>query len=200
MYGEANLSVDESSDFEVEPTFWVPFIGCTLCIRCGPNTVMIVAIPDHLVHIARIKDAVEEDVWLSRLVELEALALREGIGVGILGLAITFFLHLWNLLIKFYVCAFILNLLFIWSTGNRGEGCWRERGCFFLSDYKDQSKSVLSVFGLEVTLLVGQVFWGFGLLGFEGFALGQFWVALHGLFTVDAVITMSALLAPYFLQ
>lgn len=71
---------------------------------------------------------------------------------------------------------------------------------FFLSDYKDQSKSVLSVFGLEVTLLVGQVFGGFGLLGFEGFALGQFWVALHGFLAVDAVIAMSALFAPYFLQ
>lgn len=68
-----------------------------------------------------------------------------------------------------------------------------------MSDYKDQSKSVLSVFGLQVTLLVGQVFGGFGLLSFEGFTLGQFRVALHGFLAVDAVITMSSLLTPNFL-
>ena len=113
MNGEAYLSVQESSDLEVEPTFRVSLIRSPLRIRCGPNTVMIVAILNHLVHITRIKDAVEEDVWLSRLVELEALALRKRIGVGLLGLTFAFFLHLWNLLIKFYVCAFILNLLFI---------------------------------------------------------------------------------------
>ena len=122
MYGEANLSIEESSDLEVEPTFRVPLVLGTLCIRCGPNTVMIVAILDHLVHIARIKDAVEEDMWLSRLAELEALALGKRIEVGILGLAFAVFLHLWNLLIKFYVCAFILNLLFIWSRVGREEG------------------------------------------------------------------------------
>lgn len=123
MDGEANLSVEESSNFEVEPTFRVSLIRGTLCIRSGPNTVMVVAIPEYLVHIARIKDTIEEDMWLSWLAELEALALRKRIWVRILGLTFTFFLHLWNLLIKFYVCAFILNLLFIWSD-DRDEERW----------------------------------------------------------------------------
>ena len=48
------------------------------------------------------------------------------------------------------------------------RGMGRKGMMFFLSDNKDQSKSVLSVFGFEVTLLVGQVFRGFGLLGLEG--------------------------------
>lgn len=74
---------------------------------------MIVTVFDDLVHIAGIEDTVEEDMRFSRLAELEARALRKGIGTALLGLSFAIFLHLWNLLIKFYVCAFILNLLFI---------------------------------------------------------------------------------------
>lgn len=121
MDGEAYLSVQEASNLEIEPTLRVSFIGCALRIRCGPNTVMLVTIPDDLVHIARIEDAVEEDMRLSRLAELEARALRKGIGIILLGLTFAVFLHLWNLLIKFYVCAIILNLLFILIAVSRGK-------------------------------------------------------------------------------
>lgn len=75
MYGEGNFPVDESCSGEVEPTFGVAFVGGALSIAGGPDGVVIVGCSDDSVHVSGIKFAVEENVGLAGLGELEERSL-----------------------------------------------------------------------------------------------------------------------------
>ena len=75
MHREDDSSVAKAANFKVKPTLGVAFAISPLGIRGRPETVVIIGRSDCLVHIARVKPAVEEDVWLAGLVEVKAVTL-----------------------------------------------------------------------------------------------------------------------------
>ena len=75
MDRECHFSIMESSNFEIKPTLGVAFILCSLGIASSPNTIMLIAISYHFVHVARVEAAIEEDVRLVGLCESEVCAL-----------------------------------------------------------------------------------------------------------------------------
>lgn len=76
---EGHFSVGKSSGFEVEPTFGVTLIIGSFGIAGCPETVVIVGGFDDFRHVAGIEMAIEEDVGLSWLGELELVSLGEGV-------------------------------------------------------------------------------------------------------------------------
>ena len=75
VHRKGDSSVAKASNFEVKPALGVAFVISALRIRGCPETVVIVGSSDRLVHIAGVKPAVEEDVWLAGLVEVKAVTL-----------------------------------------------------------------------------------------------------------------------------
>ena len=68
--------VDEAPHLEVEPTLGVALVVSALCVSCSPYTVVVVGSTYSSMHVARIEPTLEEDMGLSGLGELKAVALR----------------------------------------------------------------------------------------------------------------------------
>ena len=75
MHREADLAVGEASHLEVEPALGVALVVGALGVAGRPDGVVVIAIADHLVHVARVEIAIEKDVGLSRFFEGEGVAL-----------------------------------------------------------------------------------------------------------------------------
>jgi hypothetical protein len=77
VYRKTNFSINETSDFEVEPALGISLVGSTLGVTSRPDAVMIIRSSNNFSHISRVESAREEDVRLSGLAEVESSALGD---------------------------------------------------------------------------------------------------------------------------
>lgn len=79
MDRKAHSSVQESTGLEVKPAFRVSLVGSSLRIAGCPDTIMVVAISYDLMHVSRVKAAVEKDRGLFGFRKLESFSLRNDV-------------------------------------------------------------------------------------------------------------------------
>ena len=69
-------TIAKSSHCKIEPTFRIAFIVSTLGIASSPQTVVVVGVTSHAMHVARIELTVKVNERFPGLVELKSRVLR----------------------------------------------------------------------------------------------------------------------------
>lgn len=79
MDAEADFAIAKPPHLEIKPALGVALVVGPLGVAGSPDTIMVVAAFDHLVHVAGVEVAAEEDAGLAGFAEFETSSLRNGL-------------------------------------------------------------------------------------------------------------------------